>query len=307
MSILTILQQMAVIALLAAIGFYFYRIGKLGTEISTTLSSYVVDICNPALSLSCILQNDITTTHKELLLAVFIAACIYFFLIFIGILISKLLRIPSVDQKYYQMMSVYTNTGFIGIPLAQLLLPSASMIYVIIYNVMYNLFFYTHGLWIMKPKEKRKEKSSQNSSPLNLGLIGGLFTLIVCWFHLTLPSLLKTTIIYIGNANTFLSMILLGASIAAVPAAQILKGGKLYGYLFLRQLCIPVLLSFLLKLLTFDTALIYGFVLLSAMPAANMPLMLAERNHEPTEILSQGILLTTVFSLITVPVILSFI
>ena len=97
-----------------------------------------------------------------------------------------------------------------------------------------------------------------------------------------------------GNATTFLSMTLLGCSFAAV-SAKVFKGKwKTYLFIILKMLAIPVVLGYLLSILKVNEHMVQAFVLLAAMPAGNMPLMLAKQVGEDTEVLTQGILLTTI-------------
>ncbi len=60
------------------------------------------------------------------------------------------------------------------------------------------------------------------------------------------------------------------------------------------MLAIPVVLGYLLSILKVNEHMVQAFVLLVAMPAGNMPLMLAKQVGEDTEVLTQGILLTTI-------------
>ena len=89
-------------------------------------------------------------------------------------------------------------------------------------------------------------------------------------------------------------MTLLGCSFAAV-SAKVFKGNwKTYLFIILKMLAIPVVLGYLLSLLKVNEHMVQAFVLLVAMPAGNMPLMLAKQVGEDTEVLTQGILLTTI-------------
>ena len=89
-------------------------------------------------------------------------------------------------------------------------------------------------------------------------------------------------------------MTLLGCSFAAV-SSKVFKGNwKTYLFIILKMLAIPVVLGYLLSLLKVNEHMVQAFVLLVAMPAGNMPLMLAKQVGEDTEVLTQGILLTTI-------------
>lgn len=300
MSFTIILKQMVVIALLASIGYVAFRRKMIDSNMTQRLSVVVVDICNPALSLSCVIQDRLSAAHKDILQAVLIAAVIYLILIALGVVLPKILGIPKAQQKFYHMMTVYANTGFIGIPVARAILEPDAMLYVIIFNVMFSVFFYTHGIYVLG-----KDKSGKKPSPINMGLICSIATILIAWFDLTVPDLLGEVIVYIGNATAFLSMLLLGASFAVVSFRDVFRGKRIYLYVLLRQLCIPVLFGKILLQMGVQINMVYAFTLLLAMPAANTPLMLASKNGEDTTVLSQGILLTTILSLATVTIVMS--
>lgn len=127
------------------------------------------------------------------------------------------------------------------------------------------------------------------------------------WFDLPIPEIIGNVCIYTGDANTFLAMSLLGASIAAAPLKQLLSNKKLYGFLGLRMLFIPIVTAFLLKFMKVDQNMVLAFTLMLSMPMASMPLMLAERNGEDTRILSQGIAISTAVSFATITLVLGLV
>lgn len=302
MGILVIIKQMLVIAILFFIGYVLYKQNVMDENASKKISGLVIDICNPALAMSCVIKDKIVATHREILVAGLIGIAIYIILIMLGVLLPKLLKIPKKEQKFYHMMTVYTNTGFIGIPLAKAVLPAKGMIYVIIFCVLFSVFFYTHGVYVMRNTSADKEKKEK--AGINMGVISGVFTILLCWFQISLPEILGESIVYIGNATTFLSMMLLGVSLAMVSFREIFQGKKIYVYTVLHLIIIPVVIGEILKGIGVDKNMISAFVLMCALPTANLPLILAEKNGEDISVLSQMILLTTVLSLISVPVVM---
>lgn len=303
MSTLIILQQMAVIAILVGVGIMLYKRGMVDDDTSKRLSAIVIDVCNPALVMSCILTGDIKATHQELLTAVGVAVIIYGLLCVLGILIPKLIRVPDIEQKYYNLMTVYTNVGFIGIPVGKAVLSDTGMLYVIVFNVMFCLFFYTHGIQVLGEK-KEKIKLSKLFSP---GTIMSLLTLVVFWFDISLPDILGNSIVYVGNATVFLSMSLLGISLAKAAFREALKEKSIWSYILVRMLLLPVLLAYVLRALHFSEDMVQAFCLMVSMPVANLPLIQAEKTGENTQILSQGILVTTVVSFLTITIVMSLV
>lgn len=300
MSSLIILQQMVMIAILVGIGFFLFRKGMIEEQAIHTLSVIVTDVCNPALLLSCVLQGNIQATWIDVLKGTGVAAVIYGIMCLIGLILPKMLRIPSREQKFYQLMTVYTNTGFIGIPLAKAVLGNTEMLYVIIFNVMFSLFFYTHGVFVAAEGKERL-------SPANFcspGMIMSVFTIVVFCFHLTFPQVISGSIIYIGNATTFLSMCLLGAALAKASFKDIIQEKKMYPFILIRMIAIPVLAAWIMMQLHVSNEMVMAYTLMLAMPAANLSLIQAEKIGEDTAVLSHGIVITTVFSLVTITIVM---
>lgn len=303
MSTLIILKQMVMIAILVAIGFAMYRKRIVDDHTSRGMSVIVTDICNPALALSCALQGNIQATNMDVLKGLGIAAIIYGIMCLIGFLIPKLLGIKGNQQKFYNLMTVYSNTGFIGIPVAKAVLSDTAMLYVIIFNVMFSLYFYTHGILVMAEGKER----IRIRNLINPGTVMSTLTILIVCLHITLPTIISSTIIYVGGATTFLSMSLLGISLAKASFREIVGERILYPYVLLRMLAIPLLLSFVMKLLHVPHDMLMAFTLMLSMPAANLPMIQAEKIGEDTTVLSRGIVMTTVFSLASITLVMTLV
>lgn len=295
MSALIILQQMTVIALLVSVGVFLFRKGIVDNTTSKKLSTIVVDVCNPALILSSILSGNMTAGHKELIVAVAVGVIFYIILIILGLIIPRLLRVDPDKRRFYNMMTVYTNIGFIGIPVAQAVLPSNAMLYVIVCNVMYSLLFYTHGITTLSAgKEKMDIKKV-----LSPGTIMAVLSLVVFWFNIQPPLIIRNTVTYLGNATVFLSMTLLGVSIARSKLIDGIKDFRIWLYIVIRMIIVPVVIVLVTRLTTGDATMAMALCLISSMPVGNLPLIQAEKTGEDTTILSSAIAVTTVVSLLT--------
>lgn len=303
MSTEVIIQQMAVIAILVIIGMYLGKKGIIDAKTEQKLSSIVLDVCNPAMILSCVLSGGITATHTKLLIAILIAIILYVILCILGVLFPYLLGIDSDKRKYYNMMVVYTNVGFIGIAVAKTILSNNGMLYIIVFNIMFGLFFYTHGVKILGGKNER----FQWKNLLSPGIIMSLFTLVVFWTGLKLPTVISNSVIYVGNATVFLSMCLLGVSFIKMSVKSCIKDKNIWIYIILRMILFPIVVFFVLKGLGLEMEMVQAFCLEAAMPVANLPLIQAENNGQDTRVLSEGIMVTTVISFFTITALMSFV
>lgn len=137
---------------------------------------------------------------------------------------------------------------------------------------------------------------------VNAGTISAALTIIFYLGNFRIPVIVSSTLSYMGRATTSLSMLVLGVSVAQMAPRDIFSNPRLYIFTFLRQIMVPVACILLMRGLLDNKLILNTMLLMLAVPAANMPLMLAKQMGMETESISQGIILTTVLSLVTVPV-----
>ncbi len=301
MSTIVVLQQMGVITILVAIGISLYKKKVIDDVTSQKISTIVMDICNPALILASILSGNITASHGDLITALILGAAFYFGLVLLGFIFPILIRADRDNRRFYNLMTVYTNVGFIGIPVARAILPENAILYVIVCNVMYCLLFYTHGIVVMS---NGKEKINLKNV-LSPGTIMALLSLMVFWFDIKPPLIISNSISFIGNATVFLSMSLLGVGIARSDITKGLKNIRIWIYIAIRMILVPILMFFVLRALKFDSVTILGLCLMAAMPIGNLPLIQSEKLGENTELLSNAIAISTIVSILSITVLMS--
>ncbi|MCR5390423.1 MAG: AEC family transporter [Lachnospiraceae bacterium] len=302
-SSLIVLQQMAVIAILVGIGFFLQKRSVLGEKGDKILSKIVVDICNPALVVSTILSGNISVTHQDFLRGLVIGAALYASFCLLGLIIPRILRLPKDERRFYNLMTIYTNVGFLGIPVAKAVLPEDAIVYVIICNVAYSVLFYTHGILVISgAKEKIKPVMM-----LNPGVLMSLLALVIFWFDLSFPPILENSFNYIGNPTVFLSMVLLGTAVAKSDLIRDIKDARLWIFILIRMILVPLMVVFVLRMLGAPDVMVKTFCLMSAVPVGNLPLIQAQKTGQRTDILSKGIIVTTVFSFISITLFMTLI
>ena len=138
MSITVVLQQMVIIFLLIGIGMILFRRKMLSEEGSKQISGLIINVTNPALLICSALEDSPKASLAELGIALAAYAAVFALLIGIGFLLPYILRVPKSLHYAYQMLTVFGNVGFIGIPLASAVLGSESLIFVYIFNLLFN-------------------------------------------------------------------------------------------------------------------------------------------------------------------------
>ena len=333
MDITVVIQQMVIIFILIGVGVFLYRKRMLSEMTSGQLSGLIVNLTNPALLICSALQEGPKVPLRELGTALGVDLVIYAVLIAVGLLIPRILLVPAGYHYSYQMLTVFGNVGFIGIPLAAAVLGTECLIYVSIYNLLYNVLIYTFGISLLQRVavkqageaetaaapglEEAQDTQNRSLAPgmpapgrwrklVNAGTVSAAAAIVIYLGDFRAPAVLSSTLTYIGQCTTLLSMLVLGVSVAQMKLKDIISHPKLYGFVLLRQILVPVGCIMLLRPFLDNLLLLRTTALLLAMPAGNMPLMLSKQLQIDTDTIAQGIILTTVLGLVTIPVVSLF-
>ena len=325
MSITVVLQQMIMICILIGIGMILYKKEMLSEMTSKQISGIIVNVTNPALLICSAFNDGPRVSLQELGTALVIFLVIYAVLVAVSFLIPHILRVPDKYHYCYQMLTVFGNVGFIGIPLASAVLGPECLIFVSIYNLIDNILIYTFGISVLQRAAARQSaalsegiadtqtnraaiddtsvSSSRWKKIINAGTISAAATIFFYLINFPIPNIVPSTLTYMGQSTTLLSMLVLGASVAQMAFKDIFSHPKLYGFVLLRQILLPIGCVMLLRLIVSDTLVLNTLALMLAVPAGNLPLMLSKQLHIETDTISQGIILSTLLSLVTIPLV----
>lgn len=305
MSTMVVFQQMLVIFILIAAGYGLCKKGKLSEGVSKDLSGLVTNFCNPAIMLTGALDAGSTTREAVLITAV-IAAVSYAALILVGFLVPRVIGAPGAERRFYHMMLVYGNTGFIGIPVVSAVLGIEAVIYVTIFNLFYNILIYTHGITVLSSGGGERGRKPSWKGSINVGTVCSALAVVIFWWRIPLPAVVEDSIRYMAQCVTFLSMVILGISLANMRLKEVFLEKRLYAAAAVRMLIVPILMILVMKRFVSDPMILGVSALVTAMPAGNMPLMLAKQMDMECAVLSKGIILTTLLAVITIPVVAAF-
>ena len=305
MSITVVLQQMIMIFILIGVGMILYKKEMLSEVTSKQISGIIVNVTNPALLICSAFREGPKASLKELGTALIIYMIVYAILIAVSFLIPYILRVPNQYYYCYQMLTVFGNVGFIGIPLASAVLGTESLIFVSIYNLIFNILIYTFGISVLQrvAKQQESDASSRWKKLINAGTISAVATIIFYLGDFPVPVIISSTLTYMGQATTLLSMLVLGVSVAQMALKDIFSHKRLYGFVILRQILVPVCCIMLFRPFISNTLILNTLALMLAVPAANTPLMLCKQLNIEGDTISQGIILSTILSLMTIPII----
>lgn len=240
-------------------------------------------------------------SNEKLLLAAGAGLGIYACLFLAGQVLPLFFGKDSLERDQYTLMVLFGNIGFIGIPVISAVLGTEVLIYVIICNIIFNILIYTYGRYLVY--RHSGQTTVRSGGIVNTGTVVGVACVLLFIFKPHLPEVLVKSVDYVGSATTFLSMLVIGISLADMPLGKIFRETRLYIYILVRHILLPIAMGWVLGLLIRDTEMVGTFVLLIGMPVANMPLMMCEETGVDGTLLSKGIVLSTLCSLVTIPLV----
>ncbi len=298
------LQQMIVLFLLMMVGYCLCRKNILTDSGSRLLSWIVVNVANPALVLSGSVNAEKLIEGRELLMTAAIAVLMYVGLILISLLIPVVLRVPRDSTGVYKVMTIFSNIGFMGFPLISALYGNDALLYAAVFLFPFNILIYTYGIQAMTPKEEKKEKSGFDwKKVFNVGVICCVVSIIIAVFQIPTPVFVKSTISNLSNLTAPLSMMVIGASMANINMKKLFTDVRLLVFAGLKLLVIPVVGMLICGLFIDNEKLLGVCLVMLATPVASMSAMLAQQYGGDYELASKGVALTTVLSVITMPLV----
>ena len=166
-----VFEQMLVLLLMIFVGMAVCKLRIINKEASRQVSSLMVKLLNPALLISSAIEDGGSVKPEALIAVGVFTVLMYVFLIIIGKLISAVFVKKQEDRMMYQMMTVFSNVAFIGIPVVKSLYGHVGVIYTAVFNLGYSCCFYTYGLWLVNRAAGKNEQKVSLKSLWNPGVV----------------------------------------------------------------------------------------------------------------------------------------
>lgn len=201
----------------------------------------------------------------------------------------------------------FGNVGFFGVPVLQFLFPDAheAIAYSAVFIVTLNLMGWTVGSYVLTGDRRHVSLRRALINPQTVTLVISLPLFFAGVSEGDLPDTLNTVIGYLADMTAPLCMIILGMRFALAPVVQLFTDLRVYISSLVKTLVFPLVVY--LVLLPFegmDEMLRVSLVLLSGMPAATINLNLAELYGADQKTAANSILMSTVLSILTIPVLM---
>lgn len=299
---ISLINQIVVLFLLMAVGYVSKKTKVLDQETIRGISMLILQVTLPALIISSMqfpFSRDLLNTS---LLIVLISVVTYAVMIGFSYAYARKAKMQSARMDVTQFSLVFANVSFMGFPIISVLYGDQGIFYGALFNIPFQALLVTLGVVFMtRHSETNSGKMNLRKALASPGLIAifigfGFFVLPV-----SLPAPLFQSLQMVGATTTPLSMLLIGGMLADVPFFSVFGDRDLYQVTFLRLVVLPALVFIPLKLLGAEGMLLAIPVMIIAMPVATLTGAFARLYGSDYYFASKVIFLSTLCSLVTIP------
>lgn len=296
MNYTSLINLQGMLFLLVGAGIVLRKQGILPDGAKAVLTDLVIYLILPCNIISSFLIKFNMDILKGFAIILIIAALIQFgCLIFARAFYN---REPERRKKVLQYGTVCSNAGFMGNPIAEGVYGAEGLMYASIFLVPQRIVMWSAGVsYFTECPDRKTVLKKVLTHPCIVAVYIGVVLMIT---QVPMPAFLENTIRNIGGCTTTVSMVLIGTILAEVEPGSILDR-SIVKYTLIRLFLIPFLVYVCCRLFHVAPLLSGVSVLLTGMPAGSTTAILAAKYDGDYIFATKCVVVTTLLSLVTIP------
>ena len=316
-SFLAVAQKVGLLFILIAIGFICQRIRLLTEEANKCMADIVMYFVTPcvivnAFSATVYSRDELLGILKNIAIVAVAAAVLHVLMI---LAVGLLFRFKNEDRRrVMRFAAVFSNAGFIALPLAQALIDTPEChegaLYAAVFLAVFNIVLWTWGLVDMSGEAKAMNYKKILFNP---GIIGVVFGLLIFTspLYLTvgntagfrLPSLISDALSAMSALNLPLPMLMVGYYLGKADLLAALSDRWSYFCMALRLIVFPMVTLAVLYLCGVRGNVLTVLVIGASAPVGATTTIFSAKFNRDTELSVRLVSLSTILSMITMPLI----
>ena len=274
------------------------------------LSALLLNLTQPLMIVTSFQMDFDAQKLKNGFLLLGLSVAIHIFLAAASFWLYKPIKDPE-QKKIYEMGTIFCNCSFLGYPVLRVIFgEELGVFYGAFYAMFFNIFMWTYGVYLIS----RKDKGAKNSAPygagykfplkkifFNAGMISSVLGIVIFFSGIKLPDILYNSAKSVGDMTFPLSMIIIGSLISEIRPRDMFLSAKNYYYISVKLLLVPGFVALLCHALKLPPLLVYMGAVMTSMPSAANVAMFAEAYGASSKSAAINIGLSTLFSIVTIP------
>ncbi|MBE5768846.1 MAG: AEC family transporter [Clostridiales bacterium] len=288
--------QLTLFAYMAA-GFICRKIGIITDSSRKYFNAMLTKIALPCTICASFLINITAEEMAQAGLMLVVSACICLLGYGIALLLFRKTDERRRGPMYFGTM--FSNAGNAGLPVVSMVFGELGVLYTSFFLIPIRVFMWTLGLSFFNKEEDGKSKWKKLM--LNPCLLAVFVGLGLTALPFDIPSALQTPVRNIGSMVGPLSMMIIGSTLTDMKPVEIVKDKSAWALSALRLVLIPLVVMGVMRLLNLPEMMWQVAVVITAMPVATLTVVFAETSGGDHLSASRCVILSTLLSLVTVP------
>lgn len=304
---LTIFIQVMILAVIVAVGFFGDRFGFFTESTARACNNLLFYVVTPCVIVNSFLNIEFTKESAGGFFAAFACAMVFHALAaLLGFCVFN--RGDKDKNIIYKFSVTYGNAGYMGLPLSMAVMQalcgngSLGSFYCSAAVAAFNLFAFTHGVWLMSGGGKFDAKKLI----LNPGTMSILVGMPLFLLKVKLPETISAPITHIAGMNTPLAMIMFGTYISKSDFKTLFCQKNLYILSLIKLIITPVIVISAFRLCGVTGNLLVVMSIVVSAPVANNTVMFSAKYGRDVSLASQVCSFTSILAILTMPLCASY-
>lgn len=294
-----LLIKMFILVVMLVIGYACARTGLAGSEFVKAANKLVLNVFLTATILNSVLSSELILTGMELM-NVMLVLSVSIVLCYLAGFVSGLFVPDGENRKpVFELLIGVMNTMFFALPVISEVYGSDAVFYCSLSCVPFNVLLYTYGAYRLKSGVGKSRIRIKDI--ISVPLIATFAALVIFILKIPMPRMITELAGTLSGVTMPMSMIVVGASLGSVSFLDAFKQWRLYVMSLIRLIMCPLAVWLLCGLLTADDVLRGTAMLIAAAPSAVLVSVLSIQYGRDEVYASEGILLSTLLSVVTIP------
>ena len=307
-------QVMLTLFAIVVVGYIAGKLGYMGETFDKRLSKVVIDITCPALILSSAMTGELPD-RRYILPLLGISVLTYVLLTGVALLLPRFLTKKKDDEGVIGFAMMFGNVGFMGYPIVASIFGHEAVFYAAVLNVVNTFTVFTVGTMLIVGKNQEstvEEKEMSRKKMLrkvlySTPMLSAYLTMLIVALEIKdIPEFISQPLTMIGNITVPAALLIIGSSMSQLPLRALLGNGTIYTTTLMRLAVLPVGIHFLCTFLGFSPFVVGINTVVIAMPVATYGTILCLRHGKDTRLITEVTFITTLLSMISIPLLVTW-
>lgn len=269
------------------------------------LTNLLIDVSIPATIIASMIRPYSEDLMKDTFRVLLIMTVYHLSVVLIAYLITKIIKVDKKDAGGWIFGMVFSNNGFIGFPLMYAIYGKEGLFIMAMGNIIQNILIFSLGVKLITMNYETTEKIRIKNIIFTRQNVAILIGMILFIGEVSVSAPIVSLLTYLSNLTVPLSMIVVGLSLSRYKVKDMFTDKEAYRLTVFRMLIVPlfILLIFKLTNISANNDIPYAIMFYTAvLPSPALLAIMAERYNTSTTFSSRCVFLTTLVSVITVPI-----